>query len=468
MRAAARVAAAHPDAGEERVNVKCFSDVARLLYLRALGGLHLDVDIGLGDIELCSSLRHHDPRGQVPLFGALGRDTESAPEVAESLHAAREARRRGILDRDRTRHLAERALLGARAYNAVIATRPGTEHLDLALRALLDQAAGSGRDLPSGMSVQRVLLCGRLETERGRESTGDRAAEEAPEAALRLSIPSYFTRLDQLTSESDRAPVVQEGAVRRETGADVHRPGANPGDELAPACRSIVFYIVAHQDDWQLFGGERAFADLQVGDRKVVFVHTTAGDAGETTGLWEARELAAIASARAAIEPSPHTLRVAPRGGHPVTRYQCSRASLYFLRLPDGSPQGTGYEATGEQSLSRLRDSGAPITAVDGSTTYGSWRDLVDTLASIVAHEREGLEQAPFCVHAADPSEATNPGDHADHVATSEAVRELARWSWAVGGDSLFAAEKAPSPPVSEESLADADGGRHGLFWWRT
>lgn len=210
VKATARVAAEHPDAGEERVNVKCFSDVARLVYLRALGGLHLDVDIGLGDMELDSVLRHHDLRGQVPLFGALGRDTESAPEVAEDLRAAREARRRGVLDREKVKHLAERALLGARAYNAVIATRPDTEHLDAALRALLDDAARSGRDLPSGMSVQRVLLCGPLEVERGRGSTGDRGAEEALETAMRLSIPAYLTRLDQLTSESDRAPVVPE------------------------------------------------------------------------------------------------------------------------------------------------------------------------------------------------------------------------------------------------------------------
>jgi hypothetical protein len=238
VEAAARVAAEHPDAGEERVNVKCFSDMARLVYLRAMGGLHLDVDIGLGDMDLATGLRHHDPRGQVPLFGALGRDTESAPEVAESLQAAREARRRGLLDRASVKHLAERAVLGARAYNAVIATRPGTEHLDLALRALLAEAAKSERDLPSGMSVQRVLLRGRSElaarpselaarpselaarrselAARSSEMAGVRRgesaqeAEAALEAAVRLSVPPYFTRLDQLTSESDRAPVVPE------------------------------------------------------------------------------------------------------------------------------------------------------------------------------------------------------------------------------------------------------------------
>jgi LmbE family N-acetylglucosaminyl deacetylase len=218
-------------------------------------------------------------------------------------------------------------------------------------------------------------------------------------------------------------------------GVDVHRRGGDPGDGRPPAYTFLVFYVVAHQDDWQLFGGEHAFADLQRGDRRVVFVHTTAGDAGETSGLWEAREQAAIASVRAVIAPAPLTVRVVERGGHPVVRYRCGPAVLYFLRLPDGSPRGTGYEATGEQSLSRLRDSGAPIAAVDGSTIYGTWRDFVDTLAAIVAHERAGLEDAPVQFHAADPSPATNPGDHADHTATSAAVQEVAR---------------------------------HGITWWRT
>lgn len=278
----------------------------------------------------------------------------------------------------------------------------------------------------------------------------------------------------------------EEGEVSepRATGADVHREGPIPGDELAPAYESIVFYIVAHQDDWQLFGGEHAFADLQRGDRKVVFIHTTAGDAGETSGYWEAREQGAIASARAGAlagrtsqgmagrtsqgmagctsqGTAGRTSQRVERGGHPVVRIQCGCATLYFLRLPDGSPDGTGYEATGEQSLSRLRDSGAPIAAVDGSTTYGTWRDFVDTLAAIVAHERAGLEGAPVQFHAADPSPATNPGDHADHTATSEAVQEIARGL-------LFTPAEAPSPPATGESPPATPSVRHGITWWKT
>lgn len=48
-------------------------------------------------------------------------------------------------------------------------------------------------------------------------------------------------------------------------------------------------YVAAHQDDWQLFRGEQAWADLNTAGVRVVFVHTTAGDAGATNGWWEAR-----------------------------------------------------------------------------------------------------------------------------------------------------------------------------------
>src|SRR5947209_5394289 len=60
----------------------------------------------------------------------------------------------------------------------------------------------------------------------------------------------------------------------------------------------VVFYISAHQDDWQLFRGERAYRDLRAPGLRVVFVYTTAGDSGDGPGAswWRARERGALAS----------------------------------------------------------------------------------------------------------------------------------------------------------------------------
>src|SRR5271169_5616245 len=50
------------------------------------------------------------------------------------------------------------------------------------------------------------------------------------------------------------------------------------------AASSTSFYVVAHEDDWQLFMGINAALDVPGADSKIVFVHTTAGDAGLGTG----------------------------------------------------------------------------------------------------------------------------------------------------------------------------------------
>jgi hypothetical protein len=70
----------------------------------------------------------------------------------------------------------------------------------------------------------------------------------------------------------------------------------------------VAFYMTAHEDDWELFRGEQAYADIQSDPSyKIVFIHTTAGDAGSIDGWWEAREQGAIAAVRAALPAQPLT-----------------------------------------------------------------------------------------------------------------------------------------------------------------
>ena len=134
--------------------------------------------------------------------------------------------------------------------------------------------------------------------------------------------------------------------------------------EAEPPATSLSFYVAGHQDDWQLFRGNAAAADLATPGARVVFIYATAGDAGRTDGWWEARERGAIEAVRAVTGPAPVTLDVAQMNGHPIVRATVQNSASYFLRLPDGRwRHGDGYPATGNESLSQLRDAGKPVSA---------------------------------------------------------------------------------------------------------
>src|SRR5436305_5546939 len=154
--------------------------------------------------------------------------------------------------------------------------------------------------------------------------------------------------------------------------------------DCAMAYAALAFYITAHEDDWELFRGELAYADSHSSADKIVFIHTTAGDGGLADGWWEAREMGAVAAVRSALDPAPLTIHVQSFTGHPLQRYVCGNPVIYCIRLPDGNAQGTGYPGTGFTSLSQLRDSNKRIAAVDGSTDYATWIDFCGTLSAIV------------------------------------------------------------------------------------
>ena len=67
---------------------------------------------------------------------------------------------------------------------------------------------------------------------------------------------------------------------------------------------------------------------------------------------------------------------------------------------------------------------------MDGSSRYRSWEDLCATLARIVVRERRAHHPRVLAtdtwIHCGDYAASTNPGDHADHQATAEAVRQFA------------------------------------------
>src|SRR5688572_21358917 len=196
----------------------------------------------------------------------------------------------------------------------------------------------------------------------------------------------------------------------------------------------VAFYFGAHPDDWQLFMNPNAYYDVQKPSNKVVFVYVTAGDAGLGLGnggrsqpYYLARENGAKLSVRfladATKAPGIPMDSVASISGHRIKRWLYRNTVSYFLRLPDGSPQGTGYVSTAEQSLKRLHEGAIrTITSIDNSTTYQGWLDLRTSLRKLIDQER-GMA-TNLWVNIPDTNIVKNVGDHADHQQMAQAVLE--------------------------------------------
>ncbi len=201
------------------------------------------------------------------------------------------------------------------------------------------------------------------------------------------------------------------------------------------AASSTSFYVVAHEDDWQLFMGINAALDVPGADSKIVFVHTTAGDAGLGTGTggtpmpyYLARENEALSAIR--FLANLGVVGAGPSGavstitinGKSLHRIAYKNTVAYFLRLPDGNVNGgRGYPSTGNQSL-LLLDLGAirEISAIDGSAVYYGWADLVETLRAILLYEAHGSPDV--WINVPDTDTTINPNDHPDHIYTGIAM----------------------------------------------
>ncbi len=198
------------------------------------------------------------------------------------------------------------------------------------------------------------------------------------------------------------------------------------------APEKVSFYLAAHEDDWQLFMNPTAFEDVANSKTRTIFIHTTAGDAGLGTGTggrkhpyYLARENGAQAAIRfmadAAAQPLVRKAALRPFNGHPIYRVSYRNTASYFLRLPDGNPSGSGYRSTGNQSLAALAGGRmTTLAAIDGSTVYHGWNDLVSTLRVIMDYERGHAPSVQLNV--AELDQSINPGDHSDHRMTAKAA----------------------------------------------
>lgn len=189
----------------------------------------------------------------------------------------------------------------------------------------------------------------------------------------------------------------------------------------------ISFYIVAHADDWQLFMQPNAHKDLISEHTKVIFIVTTAGEAGFDENYWTSREEGSKSSIRFCLAPSAtitETSGIRKFNDHDINYWSANNATFYFLRLPDGGLNGHGFSNYDNQSLGKLeRGETDNLRAVEKSTTYHTWSDFYETLQTIILFESKEIPQ--ISIHYLNPDTVANPGDHADHVATGRAVQKM-------------------------------------------
>lgn len=174
--------------------------------------------------------------------------------------------------------------------------------------------------------------------------------------------------------------------------------------------------LVAHQDDWQLFMGDVVAGRIRSGTG-VVFIYLTAGDDGRDSLYWATRERGALESTRIAAVglaiDTVVTCSIAKALEHAIRKCTIANTESYFLRLPDGRRDGRGFARHSYQSLRKLRAMQiTSMSAVDGSTAYNSWADLIATVTALIG---EGSMDRTVTIYTSDPSVVVNPHDHFDH-----------------------------------------------------
>jgi hypothetical protein len=249
----------------------------------------------------------------------------------------------------------------------------------------------------------------------------------------------------------------------------------------------VSFYFAAHEDDWQLFMNPSAFQDVLDGAAKTVFVHVTAGDAGLGTGdggrkrpYYLARENGAEDAVRFMAdtdhEPATPVDSRVTLNKHRLFRITYRNTVSYFLRVPDGNIKGEGFADTGFQSLMRLHDGAIKkMTAVDGSTAYRGWDDVVRTVRAIIDAERGRASLVQ--VNIAETDASINPDDHADHLMTARAaldavkdltcVRRVSYVDYASAKlpENLNAQQRDMESSVFAVTLAGVQAFDHGTSW---
>ncbi|MBO6792396.1 MAG: PIG-L family deacetylase [Balneolaceae bacterium] len=198
--------------------------------------------------------------------------------------------------------------------------------------------------------------------------------------------------------------------------------------------QSTSVFVAAHPDDWQLFMNPNAYHAVADSNHTVIFLHITAGDAGVAmdNNYTLAREEGSKRAIRFMVNAAWPESRLGSDmnekwmkiGEHSILSYSYRNTKSYFLRLPDGNVDGSGYIKHQYKSLKKLMDAEIEsITTVDDRNTFTK-QDL-EVLISVLIKEHHLGDILSF--HIADTDDVINPSDHSDHLNSSKLIQQIAQ-----------------------------------------
>lgn len=219
--------------------------------------------------------------------------------------------------------------------------------------------------------------------------------------------------------------------------------------------------IVSHIDDDLLFMNPDIRDTIEAGGAQTT-IYLTAGDAGRDAGYWTGREAGARAAYADMAGASDWVDEIVTIGSGAqqfqiVSSYLASapQVRLYFIRLPDGMPQGGGSAAYDQDSLMRLWTGAIEdASTVDDATSY-SRLDLIRVLAALIDHHQADR------VMMQDHESQFMGQDHSDHVHASWFAAAAAALAGA-GADGYIGYGES-GLPVNVDT-ADADASRGTFF----
>ena len=201
-------------------------------------------------------------------------------------------------------------------------------------------------------------------------------------------------------------------------------PAASPATQ--ECATETTMSVMAHYDDDLIFANP-TIANAMAADLCVRTVFVTAGDAGSGMQYATSRE-SGILSAYDVLRGSdlPWTEEhFTLASGLPVTRFTASddpSISVTFLRLPDGNIKGDGFEATGWESLARLRTDTISVIHTVDSHAEVSLNLLQASLTELTS------AYSPTNVLTLVPNESwASKRDHSDHSAVGSLTRAAAQ-----------------------------------------
>tara|TARA_R110002003_G_scaffold433_6_gene19747 strand:+ start:554 stop:1198 length:645 start_codon:yes stop_codon:yes gene_type:complete len=195
---------------------------------------------------------------------------------------------------------------------------------------------------------------------------------------------------------------------------------------------SGTIYFSAHPVDGLLYQNPDLLREIYV-LKCITTVVLTSGDRGNEGNFSRSlerglQEAYALMAGIPVSNPSREevTVRVGTHDVHSWSLRGMPNIQILYLRLPDGSPSGQGYDTNGRESLTKLyhREIDS-ITSTDGNSTY-TLRDLKE-LIGFILHTRKpnDIRVLDYKAAMSNAPQVVAHSDHPDHIISAKLVQSI-------------------------------------------